>query len=68
MENKREFYKFWLGFFEKTLLVVLVSILVPYFIGQLKMPLAVTFIWSSISLLLVTIAFFLSWKLWNLKK
>jgi hypothetical protein len=58
VENKREVYKFWLGFIEKTILVILVSILVPYFIGQLKLPFAATMVWVLISLVLATVAFF----------
>lgn len=64
MENKREvYYKFWMGFIEKITLVILVSILVPYFIGQLKMPKAVTLTSVLSSLVLVTTVFILSWKL-----
>lgn len=67
LENKREFYKFWLGFIEKTFLVFLVSIFVPILIGQLKIPFFTTTIWILIALVLLGIAGLLSWKLWSLK-
>jgi hypothetical protein len=47
------------GFFEKTILVILVSILVPYFIAQFKLPLAATLVWALISLVLASIVSFL---------
>lgn len=67
LENKREFYKFWLGFVEKTFLVFLVSIFVPILIGQLRIPFLTAIIWILIVLALLGIAGILSWKLWSLK-
>jgi len=51
-ENKRDFYKFWLGFIEKTVLVFLVSIFVPMLVGHLEIP-------ASASIVLVLVSFVL---------
>ncbi len=67
MENKREFYKFWLGFLEKTFLVFLVSIFVPILIGQLKVSVVAGIILGVLNFVLLLLIVFLSWKLWSLK-
>ena len=67
LENKREVYKFWLGFFEKLFLVFIVSIITPFVVGQLEVPFIVFFSWTFLGLILVVLIAFLSWKFWSLK-
>ena len=35
-ENRKEVYKFWLGFFEKVIVLVFAVVILPTFIGQLQ--------------------------------
>ncbi|RMD90099.1 MAG: hypothetical protein D6813_09600, partial [Calditrichaeota bacterium] len=37
-ENKKDVYKFWLGFFEKLILLLLATIFMPLIIGQFELP------------------------------
>ncbi len=67
LENKREVYKFWLGFFEKLFLVFVVSIIIPFGVGQLEVPFIVFFSWTLLGLILLVLIAFLSWKFWSLK-
>ncbi len=67
LENKRDFYKFWLGFVEKIIIVLLVSILVPLFIGQVEISFLATFIWGVIFFVLIIATVIVSLKLWKLK-
>jgi len=67
LENKPEVYKFWLGFFEKLFLVFVVSIIIPFVVGQLEVPFIVFFSWTFLGLILLVLIAFLSWKFWSLK-
>jgi len=61
MDNKREVLRFWLGFLEKIILIVLVSVLLPLFIGKLDIPFFATWGWGLICLTLLLLVVLLSW-------
>ena len=60
LESKQEVYKFWLGFFEKLFLVFVVSIIIPFVVGQLEVPFIVFFSWALLGLILLILIAFLS--------
>ena len=68
MDNKPEFYKFWLGFLEKTFLILLASAFIPSLVGQIHLTIVIIGILSVFGLILLFMIVFLSWKLWSLKK
>lgn len=70
-ENKRDVYKFLLGFIEKiflVFLVFLVSIFLPTLIGKLDVPFLISFVLSLIGITLLALIFLISVKLWMLDK
>jgi hypothetical protein len=67
-ENRKEVYKFWLGFSEKVTLVVLTVVIIPRVIGQLKYSVALL-IWAFLLvLILISMMTLISLRLWYLKK
>jgi hypothetical protein len=67
-ENRRDVYKFWLGFFEKATLVLVTVVIIPRFTGQLNYSIEVS-IWSTtIFLVLLAVMIYLSFRLWYMPK
>ena len=67
MSNKLEVYKFWLGFCEKVVLLLLATIIVPLLVGRISIPVIVVFVWSFVCILLILFAVALSVRVWKLK-
>lgn len=67
-ENRKEVYKFWLGFFEKRVLVLTGVVLLPQITGQLQYSLALLIGALVGILILVGVMLTLSRKLWYLSK
>jgi L-asparagine transporter-like permease len=67
-ENRKEVYKFWLGFFEKVAVLVFAVVILPTFIGQLQYYPALVIIWISFIFALVAAMIYLSRKQWYLPK
>ncbi|MGH7455623.1 MAG: hypothetical protein ACRENG_29985 [bacterium] len=67
-ENRKEVYKFWLGFFEKITVLVFAVVILPTFIGQLQYYPALVVVWTSLIVVLIAAMIFLSRKLWYLPK
>ena len=67
MSNKLEVYKFWLGFCEKVVLLLLATIIVPLLVGRISIPVIVVFVWSFVCILLILFAAALSVRVWKLK-
>ncbi len=67
-ENRKEVYKFWLGFLEKTALVVVTVAILPHVIGQLDYTPSVFALLLSFILILAMIMAYLSRRLWYLHK
>jgi len=67
-ENRKEVYKFWLGFLEKLELVLIGVVLLPQITGALQYS-PILLIWAGGSILVVVaIMLYLSRILWYLKK
>jgi len=67
MSNKLEVYKFWLGFCEKVVLLLLATIIVPLLVGRISIPVVLVFVWSFVCMLLILLAVALSVRVWKLK-
>ena len=67
-ENRKDAYKFWLGFFEKITVLVFAVVIMPTFIGQLKYSPALVSVWTGVILLLIAAMIYLSRRLWYLPK
>ena len=67
MSNKLEVYKFWLGFCEKVVLLLLATIIVPLLVGRISIPVILVFVWSFVCILLILFAAALSVRAWKLK-
>ncbi len=67
-ENRKEVYKFWLGFFEKLNIVLVTVVIIPRVLGQLNYSLqALT--WAIILfLVLLAIKIYLGRRVWYLPK
>ena len=62
-ENRRESYKFWLGFLEKLFLPLFATIAIPFSIERSEVFLAIRVFWLSLCACLLIIIFALSSKL-----
>ena len=67
MSNKLEVYKFWLGFCEKVVLLLLATIIVPLLVGRISIPVVLVLVWSFVCILLILLAVALSVRVWKLK-
>ena len=67
-ENRKEVYKFWLGFFEKATIVLVTVVVVPLVIGQLKYSAILVVLTLAIILAFVALMLYLSQKIWYLPK
>ncbi|MGH7598710.1 MAG: hypothetical protein ACREOI_20335 [bacterium] len=67
-ENRKEVYRFWLGFFEKTTLILITVVVVPLVIGQLKYSNGLLILTTIIVLAFITVMIYLSRRLWYLPK
>lgn len=67
-ENRKEVYKFWLGFFEKVTLIVVTVAIIPFMVGQLSYVFAVLAILVSFIFVLIIAMAYLSRKIWYLPK
>ncbi len=66
LENKREVYKFWLGFLEKVFLLAFASLFIPMFSGKLDLSTKAIILWLVICFLLFVAMFDISLRLWKL--
>lgn len=67
-ENRKEVYKFWLGFIEKLFLVLGTVVIIPRIFGQLKYP-VLSLVWvSAVIFVLLAIMSIISHRLWYLEK
>lgn len=67
-ENRKEVYKFWLGFFEKVAVLVFAVVIIPSVIGQLKYPSSLVGLWSGVIFIFLAVMIWLSRNLWYLPK
>ena len=67
MSNKLAVYKFWLGFSEKIILLLLATVIIPLVVGRISIPVVVIFVWSFVCILLVLFAAVLSVRVWKLR-
>lgn len=67
-ENRKEVYKFWLGFVEKIAVLVSAVIIIPRMIGQLNYSFALVIIWMIVFFVLCSVMMFLSLRIWYLPK
>jgi hypothetical protein len=62
-ESRREIYKFWLGFLEKVILLVLATIVIPASIARTEIPFTIRIAWLSLGVVLFIVSLVLSVKL-----
>ena len=67
MSNRLEVYKFWLGFCEKVVLLLLATIIVPLLVGRISIPVVLVLVWSFVCIFLILLAVALSVRVWKLK-
>jgi len=67
-ENRKEVYKFWLGFVEKIAVLISAVIIIPRVVGQLNYSFALVLIWLFVFFLLCSVMMFLSLRIWYLPK
>ncbi len=65
-ENRKEVFKFWLGFFEKIAVLISAVAIIPRVLGQLDYPKLFVLIWTFIICFLLSMMIFLSYRLWYL--
>ncbi len=66
--NRKEVYKFWLGFVEKLTLVIITVAILPNMSGQLNYGFRLLVVWASAIFILAGSMAYLSRRLWYLPK
>jgi hypothetical protein len=67
-ENRKEVYKFWLGFCEKFVVLLFAAVIIPHIVGQLKYSSELLIIRVIFILVLFTTMTYISRRLWFLPK
>jgi hypothetical protein len=67
-ENRKEVYRFWLGFLEKATVVLFTIVVVPLVIGQLEYSTLLLLLTTVVILVFMTSMLYLSQKIWYLPK
>jgi hypothetical protein len=67
-ENRKEVYKFWLGFCEKFVVLLFAAVIIPHLLGQLKYSSVLLIIWIAFILVLFMTMTYISRRLWFLSK
>jgi len=67
-ENRKDVYKFWLGFCEKFVILLFAAVVIPHIVGQLKYSSELLIIWVAFIFVLFATMTYISRRLWFLPK
>jgi len=68
IEDRKDVYKFWLGLAEKLLLLLFAAVVIPFIVGQLRIPAMPLLALGMVGVVVISAMIYLSYQISNLPK